>query len=107
MSEAASSTFPAWPNISSNTGGNTVFNYDNTIEGDGAIGANLVIDNGALGTVNANDSSLLTIQAQQLSNEGAIETTGSGGLTIVGAGDDIADSNIDNEGALIAGGSGC
>jgi hypothetical protein len=92
--------------VSGTVAGRTVLNYDNTIQGSGSIGGGLIVANESLGTINANASGALTIDAELLSNDGVIETTGAGGLTIDGAGDDSADSNFTNDGDLIAGGSG-
>lgn len=93
-------------NIGGGASGRTVLNYDNTIEGSGSIGSNLELVNEALGTIDANASSALILANGVLTNDGVIETTGAGGLTIVGYADDSADSTFTNEGELIAGGSG-
>jgi hypothetical protein len=92
--------------ISAGVAGDTVVNYDNTIQGPGSIGGLLAIDNQALGTIDANAATNLTIEAERLTNDGTIETTGSGGLVIIGGGNTSGDSNFTNEGALIASGSG-
>jgi len=92
--------------IDASAEGGSVLNYDNTIQGEGSIGDNLLVANEALGTIDANASRSLTIDAELLNNDGTIETTGAGGLIIIGAGNASFDSNILNDGQLIADGSG-
>lgn len=85
-------------------GGSTtssLHNRDNTISGAGTIGsALLTLQNAKLGVIDANASTAMTINTgtNTVGNSGTIETTGAGGL--------IVESGVNDQGTLIAGGTG-
>jgi fibronectin-binding autotransporter adhesin len=71
--------------IFSDTGSSsdTLTNVNNTIQGAGQIGVNgLTLVNQAAGTIDANVSSSLTINASSTTNTGLIEATGAGTLNL-------------------------
>jgi hypothetical protein len=90
------------------TGGETLTNLNNTIQGEGIIGYNgLTLVNTAGGTINANStgigiSNTLSLQGLDLTNQGLAEATNSGVLQINGITVNNAGGNITaNTGAQV------
>jgi hypothetical protein len=83
-------------------GPDTLDNESNTISGSGAIGdgASLTLLNGKQGVIDANGAATLTLDTgtNAIQNAGLIETTGAGGL--------IIESNLEQDGDLVAAGAG-
>ena len=80
-------------------GTGSLTNVNNTIAGAGQIGNNgLTFINQAAGTVNANSSGALQVNASGAVNQGTFEATGSGTLQV--------DVTLNNAGGTITGGSG-
>ena len=83
-------------------GPDTLDNVSNTISGSGAIGNgdSLSLRNGKRGVIDANGAAALTLDtgSNAILNAGVIETTGAGGLLI--------ESDLQQEGGLIAVGAG-
>ena len=76
-----SDAFYVYNNISGQSASDQLTNVDNTITGAGTV--SVALDNQLLGTINANGANRLAIGINALtnfSNEGLIETTGTGGL---------------------------
>jgi hypothetical protein len=104
------------PNNPNNGGIAYLSNVNNTIEGAGVIGAlngasNLNLTNEVKATIDATGAAgaALTLDtgAQQIYNDGKIETTGAGGLAIDGAGDsNLNGGAMQQDGTLIADGAG-
>lgn len=89
--------------VSSDGAGATLENFDNTISGAGELGDgddNLTIQNDVGGLINANGKNALILDTgtTAIVNSGIIETTNTGGATLL--------SEIDNTGFLIAKGTG-
>ena len=102
----------AWFNL--NSGGQTLHNVDNTIEGSGQLGQNgLALDNQSSGTVNANISGATMFMngGGAVSNAGLLEATNGGTLAIsntvtnTGAGNITANGGTVNLGSTINGGT--
>jgi uncharacterized repeat protein (TIGR01451 family) len=65
------------------SGGATLTNVDNTIQGQGEIGNNgLVLVNQAAGTINANAAGTLTLDAPSITNQHVMEATSGGTLAV-------------------------
>ncbi len=69
--------------INQTSGGATLTNVDNTIQGQGEIGNNgLVLVNQAAGTINANAAGTLTLDSPSITNQHLMEATSGGTLAI-------------------------
>jgi hypothetical protein len=62
----------------------TLNNIDNTVSGDGTIGASLALNNGSLGVINANTNTRALIIYANVVNSHLMEATGGGGLALKG-----------------------
>ena len=81
------------------SGGLTLHNVDNTIQGLGVIGVNgLALDNQASGVINANAAGTLTLNGSSVSNAGLLTATSGGTLQI--------STNVANTGANITANGG-